>query len=73
MGRVNFGAQKDFEQHKGLLHTQNDTYSLNGQEIAEIEIISLEFKSQWVKRSVRKNHVDMFFLNYYCNCAMYPY
>lgn len=45
--RVNFGNDYHFLQQKGLV---GGAYKLNGQNITEIEIIPLEFKSAWVKR-----------------------
>jgi hypothetical protein len=52
MGRVNFGAAWSFEQHKGLVGnlTPVEYYHLDGVEIQNIEIVSLEFKSSWVKK-----------------------
>ncbi|ODN01563.1 Beta-galactosidase-1-like protein 2 [Orchesella cincta] len=44
--RVNFGNDNHFLQEKGLV---NGTYKLNGNDISDIEIIALEFKSAWVK------------------------
>ncbi|XP_035701209.1 beta-galactosidase-1-like protein 2 isoform X2 [Folsomia candida] len=48
MGRVNFGYAWSFEQHKGLSPAE-PTYHLNGEEIRDIEVTSLEFKGSWVK------------------------
>ncbi|CAL8109678.1 unnamed protein product [Orchesella dallaii] len=44
--RINFGNDNHFLQEKGLV---NGTYKLNGNDITDIEIIALEFKSAWVK------------------------
>ncbi|CAL8070939.1 unnamed protein product [Orchesella dallaii] len=44
-GRVNFGNDNDFLQQKGLV---DGVYKLNGNDITDIEIIALEFKSAWV-------------------------
>ncbi|OXA63022.1 Beta-galactosidase-1-like protein 2 [Folsomia candida] len=51
MGRVNFGALWSFDQHKGLAgnRTEVEYYHLNGEEIRDIDVVSLEFKSSWVK------------------------
>ncbi|ODM87048.1 hypothetical protein Ocin01_19634, partial [Orchesella cincta] len=46
-GRVNFGNDWDFLQQKGLW--VDGVYKLNGNDITDIEIIALEFKSAWVK------------------------
>ncbi|OXA43814.1 beta-galactosidase-1-like protein 2 isoform X2 [Folsomia candida] len=49
MGRINFGGAKDFLQRKGLVNSPNESYyHLDGQEIKDVEIIALEFKSNWV-------------------------
>lgn len=56
LGRVNFGYQWSFlEQHKGLLGNLSvgvgpEYYHLNGEEIKDIEIFALEFKSAWVQK-----------------------
>ncbi len=46
-GRINFGSDHDFLQHKGLVDGE---YKLNGEDITDIEIIALEFKSKWVQK-----------------------
>lgn len=45
--RINFGNDYHFLQEKGLV---NATYKLNGENITDIEIFALEFKSAWVQR-----------------------
>jgi beta-galactosidase-like protein len=56
MGRVNFGNSWHFIQHKGLLGKEGDSYHLNDMEITDIEIIALEFKSNWVKKYVSSSN-----------------
>lgn len=45
MARINFGDDVHFLQQKGLV---DGAFKLNGVDITNIEIISLEFKSAWV-------------------------
>lgn len=47
-GRVNYGVRSIFDQRKGL--RENTTILLDNKEITGWEIISLQFKSKWVKR-----------------------
>lgn len=50
-GRINYGNDYEFKGQKKGLHDDNSTvYKINGDDISNIEIISLEFKSKWVKR-----------------------
>ncbi len=50
-GRINYGTDNEFKGQKKGLHDDNTTvYKLDGEDISSIEIISLEFKSKWVKR-----------------------
>lgn len=63
--RVNFGNDYHFLQQKGL---DNGTYKLNGEDITDIEIISLEFKSKWVQRLVmNENFFVIFKMNEFLN------
>lgn len=60
MGRVNFGALWSFDQHKGLAgnRTEVEYYHLNGEEIRDIDVVSLEFKSSWVKKYALQSKVN---------------
>jgi hypothetical protein len=49
VSRVNFGGAGDFVQQKGIAPVHQSAIELNNEEIQDLEIIAVEFKSDWVK------------------------